>query len=206
MNLLVEELPIAVEIDGREYPIYTDFRHCLLAIIAFEDTTLTNFERRAILLANLYPKLPHDTVQAIQMAVKFLDGGKSSDSGEEGGSGPRVYSFSKDSDLIFSAFMQTHNIDLVDTEYLHWWKFLALFSDLGSETAFCNLVALRKRVKTGKASKEERQAAHEMGDRFDVPELDMRTLEEREKEAEFLNLFRGRHKRRPPDTEYPIGE
>lgn len=206
MNLLVEELPVAVEIDGREYPINTDFRRCLLAIIAFEDTTLTHFERRAILLANLYPKMPHDAVQAIQMAVKFLDGGKSSDSGEESASGPRLYSFSKDSDLIFSAFKQTHGIDLIDTEYLHWWKFLALFSDLGSETAFCNLVALRKRVKTGKASKEERQAAHEMGDRFDVPELDMRTLEEREKEAEFLNLFRGRHKRRPPDTEYPIGE
>jgi hypothetical protein len=43
-------------------------------------------------------------------------------------------------------------------------------------------------VKTGKATKEERQAAREMGNLFEVPEIDNRSLEEKEQEAEFLRL------------------
>jgi hypothetical protein len=63
---------------------------------------------------------------------------------------------------------------------------MALFMDLGADTSFCNLVALRKRVKTGKASKEERATAREMGDIFKLPEIDNRTLEEKEAEEEFM--------------------
>jgi hypothetical protein len=57
--------------------------------------------------------------------------------------------------------------------------------DLGADTAFCNLVSLRRRVKTGKATKEERRAALEMGDMFYIPESDMRSIEEREAERLF---------------------
>jgi hypothetical protein len=63
--------------------------------------------------------------------------------------------------------------------------------DLGADTAFCNLVGLRKRVKSGKATKEEREVAREMGDLFDVPEPDLRTAEEKEQEAEFMRLLHG---------------
>ena len=58
--------------------------------------------------------------------------------------------------------------------------------DLGQDTTFCQLVSLRKRIKTGKANKEERQAAREMGNLIEVPDIDDRTLAEKEAEAEFL--------------------
>jgi len=61
--------------------------------------------------------------------------------------------------------------------------------DLGSETSFCQLVGLRKRLKTGKASKEEREQALEMGDLIEVQEPDTRTPEEREREEEFMRLI-----------------
>lgn len=129
--------------------------------------------------------MPNDARAALEQANLFLNGGKVSD--DEGESGPRLYSFSKDANFIFSAFRQTHGIDLEVTD-LHWWKFLALFMDLGSETTFCNLIGLRKRIKNGTATKDERQIAREMGQIFEVPEPDTRTLEEKEKEAEFLRL------------------
>lgn len=184
-NILTDELPEWVEIDGIEYPINADFRACLRVILAFEDSELTGVEKQAILLTNLYPEQPHDPGKAIELGVKFLNGGEEAES--EGQSGPRVYSFAKDANYIFAAFQQTHNVDL-ETAEMHWWKFLALFMDLGSETTFCQLVGLRKRVKTGRASKEERRAAREMGEVFEVPELDARTPEERNQEAEFLRL------------------
>ncbi len=188
MNLLVDRFPTAVEIDGQETPINTDFRACLRVILAFEDPELAGIERQIVLLENLYSEVPENTQAALEQGMKFLNGGKSDEGEDEGNAAHRVFSFSKDADLIFAAFQQTHGIDLETTE-MHWWKFMALFGDLGADTAFCNLVSLRKRVKTHKATKEEKAAAHEMGERFDIPDLDDRTVEERDKADEFMRLL-----------------
>lgn len=187
MNLLVDTLPEAVAVGGVIYPIRCDHRTCLRIILAFEDPDLTAAEKRALLLYNLYPEIPENVQEAYEVGVRFLDGGKTPEADGEARNRPRVVSFSKDANLIYAAFRQTHGIDL-STANLHWWEFLALFMDLGSETTFCQLVSLRHRVKTGKATKEELKAYRENKDIIDVPELDTRTLEDREKEAEFFRL------------------
>lgn len=192
MNLLVDELPDSVEIDGNEYLLNTDFRACLNVILAYEDINLTDYEKQVILLTNLYPAIPENIEKAFEKALKFMDGGESPK-----GSGPaksRVYSWSKDSNMIYSAFKQTHGIDLT-TEKLHWWKFLALFMDLGAETAFSSIVNLRSRVKSGKASKDEKAAARDMGELFEVPEIEVKSLEDLEKRNTFMNQLRGQHVR-----------
>ena len=139
------------------------------------------------MLHNLYKEIPPDVSAALVEGIKFLNG--SYGGGDNGKYHPKVYSFAKDANLIFAAFRQTHGIDLENVE-MHWWKFMTLFMDLGSETAFCNLVSLRSRVKTGKASKEEKKTASELGDIFDVPEIDDRTLDEKIAEANFNALIK----------------
>ena len=191
MNVLVDELPEKVEVDGRDYAINSNFRACLKTILAFEDPELTISEKQTILLENFFAeKFPENIEKAFEVAILFLDGGENGKEKkqEEMQASPRLYSFSGDASLIYAAFRQTHGIDLSHTE-LHWWQFLALFKDLGQDTAFCNLVILRKRVKDGTASKEERKAAREMGVAFEVPEIDDRTLEEKESEREFFRLL-----------------
>lgn len=153
-------------------------------MLAFEDPELTLAEKRYLMVSNLYKVIPDDLEKAEQLAVRFLDGDSGNPEGKNG-STIRLYSFSKDSSLIYSAFKQTHDIDLSTTS-LHWWTFLALFMDLGSETSFCSLIALRKRVKSGKASKEEKAMAREIKEVFDLPEVDNRTLAEKEMERAFL--------------------
>ena len=64
--------------------------------------------------------------------------------------------------------------------------------DLGQDTTFCQLTALRKRVKTGKATKEELQAAASMGDMFIIEEYDNHTLEEKEVATEFYRQIEER--------------
>jgi hypothetical protein len=186
VNILTSALPVTVDINGEIYLINTDFRAALRVILAFEDPDLTAQEKQIVMLSNLYPVVPSDVSGALEQANLFLNAGKLNGEGE---AGPRVYSFAKDANYIFAAFRQTHGIDL-ETAELHWWKFLALFMDLGSETTFCQLIGLRKRLKTGKASKEERQAAREMGDILDVPDIDDSTLEEREAEAAFMEAVK----------------
>jgi hypothetical protein len=201
MNVLIDELPDAVEIDGVTYHIETDFRACLRAIIAFEDDDLTPLEKQLVMLANLYPEQPHDLQGALEQAIRFLDGGHGQ-ADSENRPGYRLYSFAKDSSLIYAAFRQTHGIDLEAVELLHWWKFLALFMDLGAETAFCQLVALRKRVKSGRASKWERQAALEMGEAFLVPEP--ATPEQVEAKTEFMRLLEEGERRREKSAQDQI--
>jgi hypothetical protein len=169
-----------------ETPINVDFRACLRVILAFEDQELTSFEKQAILIDNLFPDPPGDFQAAFEVGIRFLNGGKS-DGGSETEQGLRLYSFEQDAGFIFSAFRQTHGIDIETTE-LHWWSFLALFMDLGADTSFCNLVSLRKRVKTGKATKEEREVAREMGEAFDLPEI--LPPEVKAQEDEFMKLVR----------------
>lgn len=182
MNILVNELPEMLEIENKPYRINSDFRSCLLTILAFEDNDLTMQEKQYILLNNLYLEMPDNTEKAVEAALQFINGDVSE---TDEVSTRRLYSFSHDSNFIFAAFKQTHNVDL-QAENMHWWKFLALFMDLGADTTFCSLTSLRKRIKTGKATKEEKAAAREMGSVFVVPELDTRTLEEKELERKFL--------------------
>lgn len=190
MNILVDKLPTSLEVNGVEYPIDSDFRSCLSTILAFEDTELAEVEKQHVLLTNLYEEIPEDTEAALEKAIWFLNGGRLSP--DEEASPMRLYSFEKDSGLIFAAFRQTHGIDLQGIEYLHWWKFIALFLDLGQNTTFCELTSLRKRIKTGKATKEERAMARDMGEMFDLPDYDDRTLEEKEAERAFLEAVGGR--------------
>lgn len=191
VNILVDNLPATVVIDHTEYKIETDFRTCLRTILAFEDNELTPQEKYIVLLNNMFPVLPNDTQYGVVEAMRFLNGGED----HEESDAPRVYSFAKDARFIYAAFRQTHGIDL-NTAQLHWWTFMALFMDLGQDTTFCQLTALRKRIKTGKASKEEKQAAHDMGDLFDVPEIDTRSLDEKEMEQKFLEAVKLAQERR----------
>lgn len=201
MNVLIEEFPSAVEINGVEYSIETDFRVCLRIILAYEDPELTGLEKQEVLLDNLYSVRPSDASQAIELGIRFLNGGyQDQDSGDEDSS-LRLYSFVKDARMIYAVFRQIYEISL-ETAEMHWWEFLALFSNLlGSDTSFGHLVNLRKRVKTNKATKEERRVAQEMGDLFDLPEPDTQTTEERKREAEFFRLMEKGQKHREAQKE-----
>lgn len=184
-NILVDQLPEFVMIDERKFSVNTDFRACLKTIMAFEDNDLTIAEKQMVMLENTYFTKPNDVEQAFIKANWFLNGGEEMDDSPV--SLQRLYSFSVDSQLIYSAFKQTHNIDLQNAE-LHWWKFLALFMDLGSDTAFCQLVGLRKRLADGSATKEERKLASDLGDKIVLPAIEKHSIEEQERFNKFMSL------------------
>ena len=185
-NILVDAPPTSIYIDGQEYKIDYDFRNCLKNILAFEDPELAKVEKFSVLVELLYEDAPEDIQEAIEKGVEFLDGGMSRD---ENDAGVRVFSFQKDSNLIMAGFRQTYQIDLQKETELHWWTFLTLFLDIGPDTTFSNMISLRHRIKTGKATREERRMALEIGDAFELPELNNRSIEEMELEREFFSIL-----------------
>lgn len=193
ISLLAGKLPDSLEVDGKPHKIRTDFRHAIKIILSFEDVSLTNRERTIIALKNIFYVVPENVEEAARQVEWFLSGGEADN--EEVGNEMRLYSFKQDERFIYAAFQQTHRVDLQAVE-LHWWTFLALFLDLGKDTTFSQLVTLRKRVKTGKATQEEHRAANEMGDIFRLDAVDDRSLADREEDERFEEAYREARRKR----------
>jgi len=134
----------------------------------FENPEFDQDEKGYLMLNRLYRDLPDDRdgefyQEALSKATKFLNAGD--ETGQETEGKPRLYSFDKDARLIYSAFSQTHGVDL-QTADMHWWRFIALFMDLGADTAFNSMVNLRKRYHEGKLTDEEKKLVARLGNDF----------------------------------------
>lgn len=164
-NPLARTFPTQVRINGRECPIRWRFTDCIAIILAYEDEGLTWQEQQHILLSRFYPELPADVGKALELAFRFLDGGERSqetDDEPEEDTPLRLYSFSRDGGLIYSAFRYQYGIDLQQDE-LHWWAFLALFQDLSADSRFYQLLRLRQGYLEGTLSREETALFESMG-------------------------------------------
>ena len=148
-----------MELGGAEYPINTDFRVSILFELMMEDASVPE-EQKAIKAVKLfYPELP--PVELLHEAVKallwFYQAGKEqktpkrrvnaegeeTDETAEDDYVERIYSFEYDDDYIYSAFLSQYRIDLQDIEYLHWWKFRAMFRALDEDCQFCKIMSYR---------------------------------------------------------------
>lgn len=188
MNILTDRLPTAVEIDGKEYSIDTDFRTSLQIIMAFEDANLTSYEQSAIMLKLLYGDvIPPNIEKAQELAIKFLNYGSDDGEGVSSGESERLYSFSKDAKYIYSAIKGTHGIDLETVDYLHWWKFCYLFLDLNEDCFFSKIIYYRTQRNRGKLTKEEQEYCAQIKDILDLPKV--RTSQEIAAQNEFMELL-----------------
>lgn len=195
-NVLVDAPPTTIEINGRDYEVNYSFRNCLKIILAFEDPELAMVEKSMVLVELLYREKPPDLQLAIEKGIEFLDGGVDRDDDDES---PRVFSFDKDARMIMAGFRQTYGLDLHATD-IHWWDFLMLFLDLSPDTTFSNLVNLRHRVKSGKATKEEREVARDLGDTFQLEDYEPLSIAEMETKREFFDRLGSKKEEKEKDN------
>lgn len=138
MNLLTTTLPDTIIVDGREYAIYTDFRDWIRFCEMLLDEELKE-EEKAYLALMLYKEEQPDD---IQLALKGLTDfylmaeeteeivPAETEEVEEIDTKPPLYNWSVDSMYIIGEFQKEYGIDLISIEYMHWWKFKALFTSL----------------------------------------------------------------------------
>lgn len=156
MGMLSERLPETVIVGGVEVGIDTDFRTSILFEELLNDPELTNLQKVMQAVEMYYGAQVirwEDRNEAIEKILWFYNGestGQQGKTGEEDDgeveAADALYSFEYDADKIFAAFQHDYGIDLQSIDYLHWWKFKALFKGLSEENEIVKIIGYRGMV------------------------------------------------------------
>ncbi len=156
MGMLSERLPETVTVGGVEVSIETDFRTSILFEELLNDTELTNLQKVVQAVEMFYGVQViswEDRNEAIEKILWFYNGETQKQAIKDGeGEADEVvatealYSFEYDADKIFAAFQHDYGIDLQSIDYMHWWKFKALFKGLSEENEIVKIIGYRGMV------------------------------------------------------------
>lgn len=169
MNLLLDLAPQSVEIGGHSYEFDADFRNFIKLELLFDEEDLPDEARLWMALNLFYPKIPDDYIAAMQKVINiysYAANEKSKSSGS--GSQMRIYSFEYDADYIFAAFMADYRIDLNEIDFLHWWKFRALFAGLKPDNLICKIMECRA-TDTKSMKGDQKRAVEKMQRQYALP-------------------------------------
>ena len=171
MNILIDSLPITVEIEDVEYEINSDFRTSILFELLMQDKSISEENKIIQALELYYPVIPPDINLAIDQMLWFYRCGKdiTPSKGTGKGKSTQIYSFEYDDDYIYAAFMDQYNIDLQDIDYLHWWKFKALFKALKEDNEIVKIMRYRSMDLSKIKDKEEKNYYRKMQELYKIP-------------------------------------
>lgn len=188
-NILLDELP---QYTKSGLQIRTDFRESIKFELLMQDRNLSEDVKimQALQLYYYDPNKITDIKKAIDDILWFYKCGKemqenNSNNYEESTQEKtrQIYSYEFDDEYIFSAFLEQYGIDLNEIEYMHWWKFKALFNSLNENTQFVKVMSYRNMNIAKIKDKEMKAHYKKMQELYKLP--DMRT--EEEKESDFAN-------------------
>lgn len=191
INLISQDPPKCVDIDGHSYPVVTDFKSWLNFIALSKDPEIEPAIALEIMLDMYTDRVPQDIEKAVSGLNNFLIGAVYDSKG--GGSNKtidvQVIDYTRDSGLILAAFLETYGINLIKTD-LHWWVFLALLSGISKDTALGQIMGYRA-VDTSKLKGEQKKFYEKMKKQHALKETKRyKTAQERE------NDFVAKHKKR----------
>lgn len=162
MSTLTSPFPVSLRIDGVDCPINPDFRTILRCYeIQGEKEQLTRDELLRI-LSLFYKEQRVFSEEHIDRMFWFFSCGREKETKRfprriAGINNKQPFDFTEDADLIYAGFMQQYGIDLQVSD-MHWWKFMILLENLGSETRLNRIMEYRT-IDTGNKnlSKRERE-------------------------------------------------
>lgn len=148
---MIYDLPKALEVNGTEYEIRSDFREILDIIEILNDEELKDSERAFVTLLFFYPdfeKLPPECYQeALEQCFWFINGGRFDD--ESQGNSPRMMDWQQDFPYIIAPVNRVIGHEVRADAYLHWWTFLSAYMEIG-ECTFAQIVHIREAKMQGR--------------------------------------------------------
>lgn len=144
------DLPTAVEVNGTEYEIRSDYRAILDIIEALSDPEFTESDKAETMLDIFYPgfaEMPaSDYEEAVKRCVWFINCGEEY---KEEKRAPKLMDWQQDFPLIVSPINRVLGKEVRAVEYLHWWTFLSAYQEIGDGT-FSQVVGIRHKKARGK--------------------------------------------------------
>ena len=177
------DLPIAVEINGKNHPIRNkcDYRVILDAICALNDNELTDEEKVKCALFIFYEDVSQidDFNTAIKEMYRIINGGEEQEGSQE--EKPQLMDWEHDFPVLVAPINRVLNCEIRLVDYLHWFSLLSAYMEIG-ECTFSTIVSIRsKRAKGKKLDKWEEEYLREHRKMVELPRK--LTAEEQE----FLN-------------------
>lgn len=177
--MLIEPLPEEVEIDGKSYFIDADYRTGIL----FEKLLLEYGKKNSKtiifdILDLFYPdEQPTNLNAAVEQALYLYRCGapaKEAKTVKKNGNveikQPQIYDYDADAPYIYGAFLSQYGIDLVDVDFLHWWKFQAMFRSLGREQKIVEIMGYRATDLSTIKNKSERERIARLQRFYAIPD------------------------------------
>lgn len=190
-NILLDALPSAIEVDGHEIEIDTDFRTAIRFTQLMQDGSVPDDVKIELALYAFIGDEPiYDVKTAMEELLWFYRCGaddrrtRSADRAD-GSTAAKVFDYEHDAALIYAAFMQQYGIDLQTVDHMHWWRFKALFSGLSKQTEFSRVVGYRSIRIDSSMSPEQVRHYRRLKEYYALP--DMRT--EDEKDGDFARAL-----------------
>lgn len=162
---LYQAPPETICVNGREYPIDTDFRVWVefQSILTGDGKDQEKAGRLAGFMARLgFPP----TNEALDAMLEFYTAESKEKNVAAQRMRPMAFDFQQDSEYIYAAFMGAYHIDLT-TAHLHWWTFKALFKALPEDCELCKIMRYRT-VDLKDVPKEQRRFYQEQKARYSL--------------------------------------
>lgn len=182
MNLFYEDYPTAIEVEGEEIPILTDFRSYVQLADMLKDADITSIEKFQ-LIKQYFKEEPADFKKAIDALMDFVTMAKlpRCGAGKEGNDDDNkddipkkeVYSFSIDYPFIFSAFLREYGINIRTIPYMHWWEYCLLFEGLSEESEIKQRIMYRNTDLNEIKDKDERKRVEKIQRLIRLPGNDL---------------------------------
>lgn len=188
-NLILDRLP---NITPNGLKIRTDFRESIKFELLMQNSNIEEKDKVTLAL-NLYfydinIKSEEKLKKSVNDILWFYRCGKEEMVNQEKETkqekSKRIYSYEFDAEYIYSAFMEQYRIDL-NKEYLHWWKFKALFNSLNEEVLFSKIMSYRAMDLSKIKDKDMKKYYKKMKKLYALPDL----RSEEEKENDFAEAF-----------------
>lgn len=188
MNLLLDDINELVK-NRIKIDFNTDFRISIMFELLMQDPKYSIKSKTYQTLKLFYPNLEQvtDLEKALNNIIWFYscDNKNKTSQNNENRKEKQIYSYEFDNELIYSAFKNQYNIDLEEIEYLHWWKFKAMFNGLKSDNRIVEIMGYRAMDLSKIKDEEERKRYKKLQRIYALP--DMRTQEQ--KESDFACAF-----------------
>ena len=180
MNLLIDKLPT----DYEGLKINTNFRSFILFELLMQDRQLKEQDKVIMALNLFYDEMPTDFNKAIEGILWFYRCGEDIGLKETKKTNEtkkkQIYSYEYDAKYIYSAFLDQYRLDLNEIEYLHWFKFRAMFEGLKSENRISEIMGYRSINLNKIKDEKERKRYKKLQEQYAIP--DNRSIEEKEQD------------------------